>query len=188
MPAARSGAPAEAAIVVTRERRLPAHELAACDFSFVVEEETLPPYDGPAIVNVAAVAPYRKAYEDPGVHKPGEILFAARRAGVLCGYVIVSRGWNNYCQIEDIAVDRRARRLGVGALLLDAAVGWARAQKYPGVRLETQSNNVPACRLYARYGFMLGGHDRYLYSELPDQRRPETALYWYLFFDGDANR
>lgn len=32
------------------------------------------------------------------------------------------------------------------------------------------------------HGFILGGHDRHLYSPLPGIHN-ETALYWYLFLD-----
>jgi len=43
--------------------------------------------------------------------------------------------------------------------------------------LETQSNNVAACKLYERLGFTLGGFDRFLYrGEMPETR--EIALFW----------
>ena len=82
--------------------------------------------------------------------------------------------------IEDLAVDRSVRRSGIGSLLMDIAAEWTKELGLPTIRLETQSNNVPACRFYQRYGFKLGGFDRYLYSAL-DLQRHETALYWYLF-------
>jgi hypothetical protein len=47
---------------------------------------------------------------------------------------------------------------------MDRAVSWANEQGLPGIRLETQSNNVGACRFYERYGFELAGYDRHLYS------------------------
>jgi streptothricin acetyltransferase len=47
--------------------------------------------------------------------------------------------------------------------------------------LETQNNNVAACRLYESGGFQLAGFDRCLYKGLhPDT--DEIALYWYLVF------
>lgn len=173
-------------IAIAAETCVAQGELAACDFTFDVVEEATGPFDGDDIVNVVPVAPYRKAYECTGDLAPeeGEILFVARVAGRACGYAVVARAWNDFAQIEDIAVDRQVRRLGVGARLLDAAVAWARAQALPGLRLETQSNNVPACRFYARYGFRLGGHDRHLYGALGLPRQ-ETALFWYLFPDQD---
>jgi RimJ/RimL family protein N-acetyltransferase len=47
--------------------------------------------------------------------------------------------------------------------------------------LETQDNNVPACRLYARCGFQLRGFDTHLYKG-DDPSTDEIALYWYLVF------
>ncbi|WP_338768772.1 GNAT family N-acetyltransferase [Massilia sp. METH4] len=171
---------------IAQEARLTARELATCDFSFDVSEEAVPPFDGNDIVNVVQVAPYRKAYDSDGELEPadGQFLFAARDAGRVCGYVIVSHAWNHFCQVDDLAVDCGMRRRGLGVQLLDTARAWAAARGLPGMRLETQSNNVPACRLYARYGFQLGGHDRHLYSTLLLPQR-ETALYWYLFFAGN---
>jgi streptothricin acetyltransferase len=64
---------------------------------------------------------------------------------------------------------------------MDLAVAWAKAQGLAGLTLETQSNNVPACRFYSRYGFTLGGYDRLLYRAL-DRDTREVALYWYLTF------
>jgi ribosomal protein S18 acetylase RimI-like enzyme len=65
---------------------------------------------------------------------------------------------------------------------MDEAVVWAREKNLPGIRLETQSNNVAACRFYYRYGFRLGGFDRQLYAAL-GMEHPEVALYWYLFLE-----
>ena len=55
----------------------------------------------------------------------------------------------------------------------------------PGIRLETQTNNVTACRFYQRYGFKIGGFDKYLYTALGKERE-EIALYWYLFLSAGA--
>lgn len=169
------------------EARLESEELEACDFSFLVREEALGPFDGTDIQAVVPVTAYRKSYEAVTCLEAaeGQALYVAREAGVLRGYVLVARAWNNYAQIEDIAVDRDARRLGVGSRLMQAALAWARTERLPGVRLETQANNVQACRFYAGLGFSLGGHDRFLYRALGSERA-ETALYWYLLFGDEG--
>jgi len=53
--------------------------------------------------------------------------------------------------------------------------------------LETQHNNVAACRLYARHGFRLGGVDLDLYRGLPHPGRHEIALFWYWHADRDGS-
>lgn len=51
----------------------------------------------------------------------------------------------------------------------------------PAVRLETQSSNVPACLFYERYGFKLGGFDRYLYGAIKPDVKSETRFYSGIF-------
>lgn len=60
------------------------------------------------------------------------------------------------------------------------AFDWAGQKALPGIRLETQTNNVAACRFYLRQGFVLGGHDRHLCEGLSPGTR-ETALFFYRF-------
>ncbi|WP_413616629.1 GNAT family N-acetyltransferase [Halomonas cupida] len=159
--------------------------LAQCDFSFEVDAEFAEPFDGRRIVPVDPS--YWKAYGfDSGelaeyLDQPDAELFVAEMKGIPVGYAAVSQGWNRFAVVEDIAVDASHRGSGIARRLMDAAVEWARGAALAGVRLETQSNNIAACRFYDQYGFILGGHDRFLYRGIyPDT--PEVALYWYLLF------
>ncbi|MDX0430819.1 GNAT family N-acetyltransferase [Sinorhizobium medicae] len=108
------------------------------------------------------------------------VLFACLAKSELVGYVSVSRDWNGCAIIDDIAVARPYRRHGIAGELLDHAVMWTRAVGLGAVRLETQSNNVAACRFYQSYGFALGGYDRFLYREIDPEKQDEVALFWYL--------
>lgn len=74
------------------------------------------------------------------------------------GYVAVSRSWNQCAQIDDIMISRNHRRCGLGRLLMNEAVLWTQEEHLAMIRLETQTNNVPACRFYEKYGFDLGGY------------------------------
>lgn len=159
--------------------------LAGCDFSFEVDAELAEPFD--RMRQVPVDAPYRKTYGfdeselSDYLDRPDAELFVAELDGSPAGYVAVSEGWNRFAVIEDIAVDARHRGRGLARRLMDAAVDWARARGLAGVRLETQSTNVAACRFYDRYGFALAGYDRWLYRGLQPGTR-ETALFWYLGF------
>ncbi|WP_077959703.1 GNAT family N-acetyltransferase [Ensifer adhaerens] len=162
-------------------------DFAGCDFSFEITSEALPPFTGPGLGDIAPVESYVKTYgSDPdelvgAAEEADAALFAARVDGRLAGYIALSKAWNGFAEVDDIAVDRHARRAGVARALVDRAVSWATEQGLPGIRLETQSNNVAACRFYERYGFELSGYDRHLYSALTSGTR-EIALYWYLRF------
>lgn len=167
---------------------LTAAELRDADFSFDVDEEAVGPFDGPALGRTVPVERYTKRYEmdDDGVvaSNPEESMLAVVRGeGRVVGYIVVSRAWNHCAQIDDVAIDRAHRRTGMARALMDEAVRWAKARGLSMIRLETQSNNVAACRFYEKYGFRLGGFDRYLYVAIPARERPEVALFWYLAVD-----
>jgi ribosomal protein S18 acetylase RimI-like enzyme len=48
--------------------------------------------------------------------------------------------------------------------------------------LETQNNNLGACRLYERCGYVVGGIDHLRYRGI-DPNTAEVALFWYRLFD-----
>jgi ribosomal protein S18 acetylase RimI-like enzyme len=55
--------------------------------------------------------------------------------------------------IEDVVVDERARRHGVGAALMDAAIGLAEESGARSVNLTSRPAREAANRLYERLGF-----------------------------------
>lgn len=130
--------------------------------------------------------PYERDYAaedtDYGFDEAGATVFFAEVDGKLAGRIKMMKWWNRFGYVEDIVVNPEYRGLGIGRKLLERGIQWAREQGYPGVMLETQDNNVTACRLYESCGFILGGFDRNVYKAMnPDTK--ETALYWYLIFE-----
>jgi len=101
------------------------------------------------------------------------------------GHIVISRHWNGFAHIDELAVDSAMRRNGVARKLLDVARFWARKHDLPGIMLETQNNNLAACRLYEDYGFVVGGVDHLRYRAIDPSTR-ESAIFWYLLFD-DTN-
>jgi streptothricin acetyltransferase len=87
--------------------------------------------------------------------------------------------------INDLVVCSNARRQGVGSALLNAAKGWAVERGLPGISVETQSNNVGACMLYAKAGLVLAGFDTHLYC-LSERFKHEVALFWYWHRERDV--
>jgi ribosomal protein S18 acetylase RimI-like enzyme len=162
------------------------------DDSFPVDSELVSFAEGGVVrYEVAPVPRYVKRYARTDLSayldSPDKTVFLAYLDGSGVGRVVLSEGWNRYAWIEDIAVDARRRRAGVGRALMDRAVGWAMERGLPGVKLETQSNNVTACRFYESCGFRLGGFDRDLYQGL-DEKTTEIAIFWYLQFSGAPPR
>ena len=142
---------------------------------------------GMIIYEQAPVSPYIKRYP-PEEIEPSDYLGHQDRTIYLAfldsqpaGRIVLRKNWNGYAYIQDIVVDPKHRRVGVGRALVRRAFEWAKERSLPGLMLETQNNNVPACLFYERLGFQLGGFDRFLYRGLtPDTE--EIALYWYLVF------
>ncbi|WP_210210730.1 GNAT family N-acetyltransferase [Mesorhizobium sp. YM1C-6-2] len=95
------------------------------------------------------------------------------------GYALAAVDWNGFTVVDDIAVDKAYRGIGAARALMDAVRHWASERRLAGIRLETQSNNLAACRFYESYGFVLGGYDKHLYRALHPGTR-EVALFWYL--------
>lgn len=83
-------------------------------------------------------------------------------------------GRNDIAALWDLRVEPKCRRQGLGGHLVEAAIAWARQHRCTMLKIETQNINVPACRLYAKHGFVLGAMNRYAYRELPD----ESELIW----------
>jgi streptothricin acetyltransferase len=136
---------------------------------------------------IVPVEPYEKILNvDPEdyttfIDNPQKAIFFADVDGKPVGQIKMVPWWNKFAYIEELTVNTGSRCKGVGRALLTRAVEWAKQQGYPGVTLETQDNNVPACMLYEKSGFVLSGFDLYAYRNFPEARN-EIALYWYLVF------
>ncbi len=163
-----------------------------CDGAFTVDARLIVFAENDIIrYTIVSVLPYQKHYPPEELdyptylHHPDKAIFCAYADGQLAGQVIVRKYWNGFAYIDDIAVDVRFRQQGVGRALLQHAAAWARDRRLAGVMLETQNNNVAACRLYESCGFQLGGFDRCLYRGL-NSDTDEIALYWYLLFTDRA--
>ncbi len=88
---------------------------------------------------------------DPAI----EGCWIAERGGRIVGSVFVVDAGDGIAQLRLLYVEPEARGLGVGRLLVDQVVAFARDRGYRKVRLWTQSELVAARRVYAAAGFML---------------------------------
>jgi len=159
-----------------------------CDGAFIVAAKLImSAEDGKIGYTPVDVPPYEKRYPldevdfSTYIANPDRTVFFAYVDGLIAGQIRLCRWWNRYAYIEDIVVDRRYRRRGVGQALIQQALHWAREKQLPGVMLETQNNNIGGCQLYESCGFELAGFDRCLYQGI-DPATDEIALYWYYQF------
>lgn len=113
------------------------------------------------------------------INQEDKSLFLAYMNTTCIGQIRISKDWNRFCYIENIATKKDYRGSGVGKLLLNKAEEWAKQRKLIGMSLEAQDDNLGACRFYVKQGFILGGVDTLKQSYNPTI---ETTLYWYKLF------
>ncbi|KAB2460223.1 streptothricin N-acetyltransferase SatA [Bacillus sp. CH126_4D] len=116
------------------------------------------------------------------INKPNQIIYIALLHNQIIGFIVLKKNWNHYAYIEEITVDKKHRTLGVGKRLIGQAKQWAKEGNMPGIMLETQNNNVAACKFYEKCGFVIGGFDFLIYKGL-DMTSDEVAIYWYFHFE-----
>jgi ribosomal protein S18 acetylase RimI-like enzyme len=117
----------------------------------------------------------------PYINNPDKAVYFAYIDKKVAGEVVLEKHWNNYGFVFYIVVDIDFRGQGIGRVLMEKAKDWARGMELAGLMVETQTNNVGACRFYEICGFVLGGFDKYLYQG-DDKHSDETALFWYYHF------
>jgi GNAT superfamily N-acetyltransferase len=103
----------------------------------------------------------------------------ARLRSVEGGYVALADGqvaggillrveeWRSVARVVDITVGHQYRRYGVGSLLLNCAVDWARKRGCWAIVLETQNINYPAIQFYLRNGLEVWSINQHFYPPGP---------------------
>lgn len=100
------------------------------------------------------------------------------RPGELVGVLDVTpHDWNDTAWIWNLMLDREARGHGLGRELFMRAANWAEQAGFRALCLETQTNNVPACRFYLKMGCRLEGLRETLYTN-NDLKRHEVAIFF----------
>lgn len=82
--------------------------------------------------------------------------------------------WNNAVTVHNLYIDQGSRGIGVGRALWAEAVAFARRIQATRIRVETQTNNVAACRFYLKMGCTVCGVDAAMY----DPSIGETAIFF----------
>ncbi len=85
-------------------------------------------------------------------------------------------GRDDIAALWDIRVQPEWRGRGIGSRLFEEAVKYARSRDCRRMKIETQNNNVAACRFYASQGCDLRGIRPNAYPDFPE----EVELHWYL--------
>ena len=113
-----------------------------CDGEFTIQGRVSPWIeDGEYRYKIIDIPKREKRYDIEEVDyaayldNPDKTVYLAYADGQIAGQIILRKNWNNFAWVEDIVVDRQFRRQGVGVILLEKAVWWARDKGLVGVML-----------------------------------------------------
>jgi ribosomal protein S18 acetylase RimI-like enzyme len=124
--------------------------------------------DAPAAVKLMAqLAEFGHGQVNSGVEDrframlrlPQYAIFVAEDGkGQVVGLLSVSQRWTLWhaepcALIEELVVDERTRRQGIGHALIEAALDWAKGQGCSEVEVSTEQDNAGAQAFYQRIGF-----------------------------------
>ena len=132
--------------------------------------------------------PYLHSYPDEEcdyslyIDSPDNVVFLAYSDKECIGQIVLKKDWNKYALVEDICVSKSSRGQGVGTALIQKAIEWANDKDLYGLALETQDNNLLACRFYSKCGFVIGAVNTMLYKNFDKPWSDATAIFWYLKF------
>jgi GNAT superfamily N-acetyltransferase len=146
------------------------------------------------------VKPYKKDYDSMELQGAGPLAwpkqFDLRAWGFLMAFdrnrpvggvtiavqtpgVHMLEGRNDLAVLWDLRVHPKRRGRGIGKLLFNQSLEWARGRGCQVMKIETQNINVSACRFYARMGCELGAIHRRAYHGSAELAR-EAMLLWYV--------
>lgn len=92
------------------------------------------------------------------------VFLGAYENGECVGLAILVPVFNPCLFLYDLKVKKEMRGKGIGKLLIDESVRYARENHYTGLFTTGQDNNVNACLFYLACGFEIGGLDTAIYE------------------------
>ena len=87
------------------------------------------------------------------------------RSGFAVATALCIPGMPAECELEFVLVPPETRRQGIGRMLIDTVVAWARDLGASEIRLEVRESNAPALRLYEACGFVVAGRRPGYYAD-----------------------
>ena len=78
-------------------------------------------------------------------------------------------GRDDLVVVWDIRINSDYRRLGIGKMIFDYIKEWAMTNNVTRIKVESQNNNVKACKFYESQGGTISNINKYIYKEYPEE-------------------
>lgn len=138
-------------------------------------QENMPPLvrqatlaDLPAVLAIerasTTAAHWPESHYASAIGSPARLLLLAEASSEILGFVVAHTAVPEW-ELENIAVQPRARRRGVGRALMNALIDAAKAAGATEIRQEIRASNLPAQKLGQSCGFLQEGRRSGYYSQ-----------------------
>ena len=119
------------------------------------------------------------------LQKENDAFLVAEVDGALVGYemLLLQPSHHRAVQMNDLAVDKSARRIGAGRALVDAAAAWARERGLRAVWSSPNGNAKDTIDFYLSVGFRISGINDRWNTNTADTEPGQHTIYMYLELD-----
>lgn len=93
------------------------------------------------------------------------------------GLGIYKKEWFKYLYLEDLKVNRRYRKHGVGKLITEEGMKLSHELGLRGVYVVAQDNNLAACKFYISDGYRIGGFNSEVYKGTSQENKKDIYFY-----------
>ncbi len=105
------------------------------------------------------------------------IFYGAYDRDTCIGVAVLRKGMFKYLYLDDLKINVKYRRQGVGAMLIRACLEKANTEHMKGIFTIGQDNNLSACLFYINQGFKIGGFDNNVYQGTPQEGKADIVFY-----------
>ncbi len=116
------------------------------------------------------------------LQKENDAFLVAGVDGELVGYemLLLQPSHHGAVQMNDLAVDKNARRIGAGRALVDAAVEWARERNLRALWASPNGDAKDTIDFYLKLGFRVSGINDRWNTNTADTEPGQHTIYMYL--------
>ena len=111
------------------------------------------------------------------INDDDSIFYGAYDGDKCIGVAVLRKGIFKYLYLDDLKIDVKYRRQGVGTMLIKTCLERAKSENMKGIYTIGQDNNLSACLFYIHQGFKIGGFDNKVYQGTSQEGKADIVFY-----------